>query len=240
MKIGEGIKIGPGIRLTSIPTIISENLIINLDAKSYSGSGITWPALTGSDATLVNTPTYTASAPTYFTFDKTSYEYATIPNIGDQNIWTLECWLRLNSSLTGQITSVICNQFDLVNKLNFSMGTNNAPGSYNLVVGFFDGNGWHNTTGFAPNTNTWYHVVGTYNGTVVKQYLNSSFNTQLNYTGTPQSGGEVRIARRWDSSSTDPINYFPGDIGELRIYGAALTEVEVLRNYNATKARYGL
>jgi len=238
MKIGEGIKIGPGIRLTSVPSIVSTGLILDLDAKTYSGTGTTWPALTGSNATLQNTPTYTASAPTYFTFDKNAYEYATVPNLGNQLNWTLECWFRVNSSLSGQITSIITNQFDLVNKLNFSMGTNNAPSSYNLVIGFFDG-AWHNTVGFAPNTNIWYHVIGTYDGTTIKQYLNSNLNSQLNYSGVPQSGGEVRIARRWDSSATSSINYFPGDIGELRIYNTALNESQVLRNYNATKARYG-
>jgi hypothetical protein len=172
-------------------------------------------------------------------FDDTSYEYAAIPNIGDLSQWTIEAWFRLTTSLSGKVTSVITNQFNLSNKLNFSMGTNNAPANYNLAVGFFDG-AWRNTSGFTPSLNTWYQVVGTYDGTTVRQYVNGSANGgTLTYSGTPQSGGEVRLMRRWDSPLL-PGNLVDGDLAIIKVYNTALNSGEVLSNFNDNKDRFGL
>lgn len=200
--------------------------------NSYPKQGTKWYDLStnGYHTTLFNTPTYASSG---FTFSNTSFEYAaTSVNLPDLNQFSVEVKFRVTSSLTGQITSIVSGQYDLTNKLNFSLGTNNAPSSYNLTFGFFNG-AWRNVTGFAPSLNTWYHVVGTYNGSVIKMYTDGSEIDSVNYTGTPQSGGALRIARRWDSTNNDSINFFPGVIEFVRIYNRALSSSEVTRNYNA-------
>ena len=216
--------------------------IIYLDAGnnlSYSGSGSIWYDLEGvsNNATLINTPTYSSSYSGILSFDDASSEYATIPNIGDLNTWTVEVWFRLSSSLNGKVSSLVTNQYNLSTKLNFSVGTNNAPSSYNLVVGFFDG-AWRNTTGFAPSLNTWYQVVGTYDGSVIRQYVNGvASGGTLNYVGTPASGGEVRLMRRWDSTVTSG-NLVDGDLSIVKIYNTALDSTQVLNNYNENAARF--
>lgn len=207
-----------------------------LDANDYTGSGTTWPAEYGvNDATLVNTPTYAAPSPTYFSFAPAAGEKATVPDLGDLNTWTVEAWFRVTTSLTGQVTSVVTNQFDGSN-LNFSIGTNRAPTSYNICVGFFNG-AWRTTTGFAPTLNTWYHVVGTYNGSTIRQYVDAVQDTTLSYSGTPVSGGEIRIASRWDSQVV-PTDFFPGDIGLVRIWNSALTAQQVDELYNENVDRF--
>lgn len=216
---------------TAIPTPT-----LYLDATDYTGSGTTWPAENGfNDATLVNTPTYVAPSPTYFDFDPASGEKATVPDLGDLNRWTVESWFRVTSSLTGQVTAVVCNQFDSSN-LNFSMGTNRSPTSYNICIGFYDG-AWRTTTGFAPTLNTWYHCVGTYDGTTIRQYVNAVQDSTLSYSGTSQSGGEVRIASRWDSQ-TAPTDFFPGDVGLVRIWDSALTASQVQELYDQNSERF--
>jgi hypothetical protein len=220
------------------------NLLVYLDSgilPSYPGSGSNWFDLTNYDnhATLINSPTYSVSNNGILQFDDTSYEYAAIPNIGDISQWTVEAWFRLTTSLSGKVTSVISNQFNLSNKLNFSIGTNNAPVNYNLAVGFYDG-AWRSTSGFTPSLNTWYQVVGTYDGTTVRQYVNGSANGgTLTYSGTPQSGGEVRLMRRWDSTLL-PGNLLDGDLAIIKVYNTALNSGEVLSNFNANKDRFGL
>lgn len=216
--------------------------LVYLDAgnnTSYSGSGSVWYDLEGAsnNATLINTPTYSSSYSGILSFDDASSEYATIPNIGDLNTWTVEVWFRLSSSLNGKVSSLVTNQYNLSTKLNFSVGTNNAPSSYNLVVGFFDG-AWRNTTGFVPSLNTWYQVVGTYDGSVIRQYVNGvASGGTLNYVGTPQSGGEVRLMRRWDSTVTSG-NLIDGDLSIVKIYTTALDSTQVLNNYNENAARF--
>lgn len=215
---------------------------VYLDAgnnTSYSGSGSVWYDLEGAsnNATLINTPTYSSSYSGILSFDDASSEYATIPNIGDLNTWTVEVWFRLSSSLNGKVSSLVTNQYNLSTKLNFSLGTNNAPSSYNLVVGFFDG-AWRNTTGFVPSLNTWYQVVGTYDGSVIRQYVNGvASGGTLNYVGTPASGGEVRLMRRWDSTVTSG-NLIDGDLSIVKIYNTALDSTQVLNNYNENAARF--
>lgn len=217
--------------------VVTSNLILQLLPSSYIGSGNTWDTNVGSsDATLVASPTYDVS--TGFTFNGTS-QYATIPNIGNLSQWTVESWFRLTSTLTGRVTSIISNEFDLVNKLNFSIGTNLQPTNANLCVGFYDGT-WRTTSGFIPSINTWYQVVGTYDGTTIRQYVNGvADGGTLTYSGTPQSGGEIRLMRRWDGNvmSSNLVN---GTLSIIRIYNSAISASDVLQNFNADKSKFGL
>ena len=218
--------------------IITSGLTMFFDADfcaSYPKGGTVWYDTSGNltNATLFNTPTFNGQVvDAFFNFDKNSFEYAETSTITSYTNWTIEARFRVTSSLTNQVTSIVTNVFNGSN-LNFSMGTNNAPTNYNIAVGFFNG-AWRSTTGFAPNLNEWYHVVGTFNGSQIKQYLNGELSQTTDYVGTSQSGGAVRIARRWDSANNDSINFFPGDIQMVRIYNRALDATEVSTNYSGS------
>ena len=188
--------------------------------------------------TLFNTPAYTEGPPAYFSFDPASLEYGSAQNLGNLSRWTVEVWFRVTSSLSGQVTMIVGNQFDGVNKLNFSIGTNSAPNDYNINTGFFDG-AWRTAGNLNPTLNTWYHIVGTYNGNNVTQYVNGFQNGQTAYVGTPQSGGQVYVAKRWDSVAGS-LDHFPGDVSQATIYAGAMSADEVFKRWNATKSTYGL
>lgn len=210
---------------------------VYLDAVNYLGSGTTWTATNGSNATLVNTPTFAAPAPTYFSFAPASLEEATLPALSSLNNWTIEAWFRVTSTLNGQVTAVICDQYNLSTALNFSMGTNNAPIDYKMRIGFFNG-AWRNTSGFNPTLNTWYHMVGTYDGTTMKEYVDGALTSSASSLGTSSSGGTgLRIARRWDETAIS-TNYFPGDIGLTRVWNSALTATQVEELYNDNVDRF--
>lgn len=186
--------------------------------------------------TLFNTPTYDAGPPAYFSFDATSLEYGSAQNLGGLSRWTVEIWFRVTSSLTGQTMMIVGNAFNGSN-VNFSIGTNSSPSNYAINTGFFDGS-WRTAGSLNPTLNTWYHVIGTYDGNYVTQYVNGVQDGQLSYVGSPQSGGEVYVAKRWDlGASTD---HFPGDIGLANVYAGAMTAGEVAKRWNATRSTYGL
>jgi hypothetical protein len=225
------------------PRIVTSGLVLALDAadrKSYSGSGSSWDDLSGNSrtATLFNAPTYSSTNGGNLNFDDTIFEYGTVPNIGSLTSFSVEAWARTNKSLTGKATAIVANQYDGAN-LNFSLGTNNAPSSYNITFGFYNG-AWRNTTGFSMTLDTWYHLVGTYNGSTIILYANGVLSTQTNYAGTATSGGEIRIARRWDEVDNLASNFFSGDVPVVRIYNRALSATEVTQNFKVNRGRFGL
>jgi hypothetical protein len=186
--------------------------------------------------TLFNTPTFTSGPPAYFSFDAASLEYGSAKNLGVLARWTVEVWFRVTGSLTGQTMMIVGNAFNGSN-LNFSIGTNSSPANYTINTGFFDG-AWRTAGVLAPTLNTWYHVIGTYDGNYISQYVNGLLQQSTAYVGTPQSGGEVYIAKRWDlGASTD---HFPGDIGLANVYAGAMTAGEVAKRWEATRSTYGL
>lgn len=231
--------------LTGAP-VIDGNLKFYIDAaqtNSYPGSGATWYDISTSQSnvTLSGSPTFSSAVTGgNIKFVPGSTQYGvTSTNLGNMPKWTAEAWVKVNATLTGQVTSAITNQYNLSNALNYSIGTNKSPGDYNLCVGFFDG-AWHNTAGFVPALDTWYQVVGTYDGTSLVQYVNGTANgSAVSYTGTASSGGVTRIARRWDET-TASTNLFPGDIAVVRIYNRALTADEVSQNFNAHRRRFNI
>jgi outer membrane biosynthesis protein TonB len=234
--------ISPTPTPTPTSTSLPNGLLVYLDSgnvSSYPGTGSTWFDLEGTpnNATLFNSPTYSPSYQGILQFDDASLEYATIPDLGNLSQWSVEAWFRLSSSLTGKVTSIVSNEFDLVDKLNFSIGTNNQPTNANLSVGFFDGT-WRATTGVVPQVGVWYQVVGTYDGSVIRQYINGQASGgTVNYVGTPESGGEVRLMRRWDGVATQN-NLVDGDLAIVKIYNVALSAGDVTSNYNSTYTRF--
>jgi hypothetical protein len=225
-------------------SIVTNGLVLSLDAgfiTSYYTSGSTWTdiSLSASTGTLTNSPSWFETSGGYLRFNKNNTQYATVPNIGSKSNWTVEGWVRFNSSLNGQVAMIVGNQYNGTNAINFTIGTNGAPGSYNIQAGFFNG-AWRNTTGFAPTLNTWYQIVGTYDGSTIRQYVNGSASGgTLNYAATPVSGGEIRLMRRWDDVASS-TNLFDGDLAIARIYDRALSATEVATNFNVQKSRFGL
>ena len=75
--------------------------------------------------------------------------------------------------------------------------------------------------------NTWYHVVGAYDGTTIKIYINGKLDNSIAQTGTIDTGtGTFKIGTNISDL------YWSGRIDEVKIYGSALTADEVKTDYN--------
>ena len=226
-------------------------VIMSLIANDYFGSGTSWGDSSGNSnpGTLVNSPAYTNTVPKHFTFDRTSYQFVQGPVIEDLSTWTIEAWFRISEPLSNTAaTAIITTTFSdpvggAFGVINYVLGNwiEGDQDGFNeeLTVGFYAGGQWYTTGGFVPDVDTWYHVVGTYDGTTLRQWVNGVVGVGRTITATTTAGlGPVRIGRRWDSAANDDQTFFPGDIAVVKIYNGVLTDEEIVAAYDSTSATY--
>lgn len=144
---------------------------------------------------------------------------------------TLEAWARRNNTNT---------YGSLVGKYRGNIVENPSQReSYELLFNNNAGVRFHtsiNQINYDNSTviNTWYHVVGTYDGTTAKIYLNG--NEVVSAIRTAESNSvRFRIG-----ASARGANYLNGDISGVKIYNKALSSQEIQQNFNATRNRFGI
>ena len=226
---------------TYIISNATANLLFHLDAgnpASYSGSGSTWNDLAGSGltTTLYNSPTYSSDNGGYLSFVASSSHYAqTSASLSLLTTWTIEVWHYYNGTYASTNPCILTEIFSN-NSINFFLGTLNGGTVPDLQVGFFR-SGWYVTApGYTLPANGWYHLVGTYDGSNVKLYVNNVLTQTYATSGTPTSSGSgIRFMRRWDQA-----DYWGGRLAIVRIYDTAISNGDVTTNYNANRARFGL
>lgn len=260
LVLNSGFTIGPGVVLdgsSSVPPVITSNLVLYLDARDYAGTGPTWTSRLGSDATLYHSPTREVSGPGYFTFVPTFKQYAEVPWIGNLSNWTVEAWFRTSAVLSNtNAIAVVCTTYDdpetgqYYGNLNYCIGNNSVSpfSNNNLQAGYFNGN-WHETEGYTPTVSQWVQMVARFDGSTLASYVNGeTFNVVSAIGSSTANGAPTRIARRWDGVPSNPnqygydatANYFPGDISVVRIYDAALSTEQIAQNFEAERLRFGL
>ena len=238
--------------MTNNSTPAPATAVMSLIANDYFGSGSSWGDSSGfnNSGTLVNAPVFTNTSPKHFTFDRTSTQYVQGPNVGSFSTWTLESWFKLSEPLSNmEATTLITTTYqdgfgNLYGVINYTLSNwvESDTDGYNdhVTVGFYNGT-WYTTAGFVPTVGTWYHVVGTYDGTTLKQWVNGTLGTTRSVSAnTSSNGGPVRIARRWDGNASDPQYFFPGDIAVAKIYDGVLTDEEIVAAFNATRSTYSV
>lgn len=91
--------------------------------------------------------------------------------------------------------------------------------------------------GNVPN-NAWSHIVGTYDGTIMRAYLNGVQIYAEAQTGTIPDA--TYVLGTYGGGLQDGVHNFNGVLPLSRIYDRALTAAEVAQNFNATRGRYGI
>ena len=233
-----------------ITNLLATNRIIHLDANntsSYSGSGSTWTNLDSAgsySATLQNSPTFDNSN-NWFTFNGTNQiaqiAAASTINPTTSNSFTVQIWARVNTSSPNFAAwdGLISKQF--------------GPGSYD---GYSLNLANSNTVALKMNGNsvdgTYYSSGGVYsNGwalyTIVVRFGGGSGNPSYAYVSTrrvvtannSESGisaaAPLQFPRGLQEST---FNFCPADVGAFYLYNSALSQENIIRNFDATKHRY--
>lgn len=228
-------------------SVYRDNLTLNFTPSSYIGSGTTWDNTQNStDATLFNTPSYNINQG--FTFNGIN-EYGTIPNVNNitsftssQN-YTVELWLNVNSVQqdTARPNHSIFEKWNTANQSAYPYVVRYSRADNRLYFACYNGSSNPSVSVFVP-TDTWFQVVGVFNHAtnILSVYLNGSFATSgsINLSGVNNTS-TVQIGRRGNTTGGG-TNYFTGSIGIIRVYSVALTDSEVLGNFNDNRSQYGI
>jgi len=251
----------PVLQTTSAPSIVSEDLIIHFEAgdtASYPGSGLTWINIgTGGsayDGTLSGTtkPVFVSSDPKSFSFTRNllsngtsylSYNYIAVTRpstIGDD--FTFCAWIKTTGTGYGtnhyQLMYVVSTETGNVNN-DFGFGINNS-GELAYGDGKTGGSDITINTTETVNTDSWTFVA------VTRKKSNGDVNLYINgvlkKNGTCNSGNTLSEATTMlIGSETDFPGYtFGGNMGAFLANTSVLTAAQILQNYNAQKAIYGL
>ena len=82
----------------------------------------------------------------------------------------------------------------------------------------------------------WYQLVGTYDGSAIKLYVNNTLVSSVNYASTPDSSqGGIRLMRRWDNA-----DYWGGRLAIVKIWNGDIGASGVSSSWSTNKARFGL
>jgi len=146
------------------------------------------------------------------------------------NAMTVEAWVNLRT-FSGFNSREICSKF----------GSSGALDCYTLAIdpptkkAYFVLNSSDNTGGeqlfssVTIPTNTWTHIAGTYDGSVMRIYVNGQLSNSTNWTrGIHVANSDLTIGCTMQFS---PTSYFNGQIDEVSLYNRALSDCEIQSIY---------
>ena len=217
--------------------IVTDGLVFYVDAgndNSYPGSGTTWTDLIGdNDGTLTNGPTYDSGNGGSLVLDGTN-DYVAIDEGGLS-------FPNNNADFTCEVVAKIDNNTD--QQVFFQQENGGGTGRSWLFLR--NSGGLHGFSSYVggsdlvltslgvPVVGTVYHLHIKYESGV----LHIGYNGVLYQSNTrsidENSEGSFRIG-----SGKGTVNAVDGNIYCVRVYNKALSDSEVLQNYNALKNRF--
>jgi hypothetical protein len=228
-------------------TIVTNGLVLYLDAAnsiSYVSGSTTWNDLSrnNNNGTLINEPIFNSANGGSIVFDGVN-EYGECTPI-QPTFFTLSSWFKAtgvpsNNDNTGGVL-VISNPQLFGGSIQYSLFYSWLN---QRITGIVQNNN-PNTIETSDNSvfrNQIYNAVLTYDGSYRSIYINGVLSVSNIYSTNPIYPTTGNINARIGRYGFDSFDrYFNGNIYQTSIYNRALSAQEVLQNYNATKARYGL
>ena len=231
--------------LTTNPKIITNGLVLNLDAgasTSYPGSGTTWTDLSGrgNNGTLTNGPTYSNGALTFDRSDDIVFCPPTNSIIGNsQSTITNIIVFKTTNASNRMYASSLKRTTGASTLLSIDINSDNGNFSSGRA-GFLTSNGanhsWITYNG-GFNDGNWHFIGCVVDASGRRLYIDgnlvasdaTTLTTASGNTGTYTLGGFV----------TSNI-LFGGSIALSLIYTKSLSTSEIQQNFNALRGRFGI
>ena len=151
-----------------------------------------------------------------FNLDGSGYAEKSNPTLDITNEITVSAWIFTDTSTSKGIVS------------RWSSSTGKSFRLFKVTNAFrlYIGDTLVQSTNY--NQNEWVHIAATYDGSVIRLYLNGQSDTTNTVTmAIPTSTGGIEIGRYSSNSNTQ----YTERIDEPRIYNRALTSTEINNNY---------
>lgn len=138
---------------------------------------------------------------------------------------TFACWCKIQQGASSSFSFIV------------SQGRDNTKSGFNIILNGTE-YALHGSFGALKSgvtvDNTWKHIVGTYDGTTIKIYINGELKNSMSYTSDlTYTYGPALVIGKMAFSYTSTANYFPtnGNISDVRIYATALSADDVKSLY---------
>lgn len=215
---------GPG-------NIVTNGLVLNLDAanpRSYPPpyNGTVWRDLSGNNknGTLTNGLTFSSAHGGGIVFDGVD-DYVTFPSTQTH---TVHIWAKADVGFTNGLQGIICNSLNGDGSLRFennsfriaSADLNDMQTGYPLDL-------WINGVKNPRVNNSYYQIPD--GRSLTQNFFVSVKADPTRYTSTVSTLSHNFNSRR-----------FKGIIYSVLLYNRWLTDTEILQNFNATRARFGI
>jgi hypothetical protein len=227
------------------PASVIDGLVYYLDimnTRCYSGTGNTLYNLANSaiGTTIVSGITYDTDFKKNLNFNGSSgYMFSNDTSLDFTNKdFTIQTTLKLNglsNGFTGSYGSMICAGAALTNNSSIFRFSGTATSYYALAL-------WHQPTSTAIERNYNFQTNKIYNLAVTKNTTQIEFFVDGVSVGTASTTSTFNFTAngfaigRWYYPGSE--QYLKGSIFDFKAYNRALTNDEIVQNYNSSKGRY--
>lgn len=146
--------------------------------------------------------------------------------------FSIEAWCYLPSNVGVGPGTLVSEGYEGDGNVRYVLGFDNDGASLKPAFGWYNG-AWRRIASATNITaEAWHHIVGTFDGTQQRLYVDGSLVAGPTTPGGAQPTGTetLYIARRWDTAGW---TYFNGWVDEVAMYASALSSTQVSNHYGA-------
>lgn len=143
---------------------------------------------------------------------------------------TVELWAR--PQVNTPLHYLVSNVSDTgTGKKGYEMVSNyNGTSSFEFSVWGVDGTKHKATASNTLTVGNWHHVVGTYDGSNVRIYVNGALKTTTAYSGSIATPADFSL--KFGRLGSSALYYWNGQMDNIRIYDYARTQAQIAWDYN--------
>lgn len=209
-----------GLQAETSYEIYVQDTCIGADASAWTG-----PL---SFTTSGQPPLQTSGAGTALLFTSNQYiEVESSEALQPENAMTIEAWIRPNFFLQDYTGLVTYLQDNGGNESGYGLVYNGGKVRMFMMSEEYGANAWNTAPGAEVETGKWSHVAGTYDGEVIRFYLNGHLIEEQNAGGAIDWEYEpLALAIGTFLDDNEDVRYL-GSIDEIRIWDVARSEEEI-------------